>query len=388
MNINLDYHNLFDYLIDTKLYQKKDIDNMKINYRLSNNFNWVIYLSKNKYFIIVKQTPDFNFTELHINNKIVQEWYIYNFLLSIDSSHFILTFMPDIIYFDQKKSTLIYKIYDEYYSLKTYVEELKESQDLDLIAELIGITLGKIHYETINHKEYLTLTKKNLTNILDYQVSYPDYLYNQLINFLQPENLKKTPTQAWRFLGMFHTSQTIRETVTELLLNSRNCCLTHNNIKLENLFISKYWKEKKSNKNIKDSDQSYLKIINWENCSWGDPACDLGRAITIYFLFWFDSMLIDTTIDIKQSIKLATMPFEIINYSITTMIKAYLNINSQILENYPDFLSRVIQFAGLGLIYELLTEFQFQPDIALEHQNLYFYIASQLICKPRKFISV
>jgi hypothetical protein len=70
------------------------------------------------------------------------------------------------------------------------------------------------------------------------------------------------------------------------------------------------------------------------------------------------------------------------------MTKAYINTYPKILEDYPEFIKRVIQFAGLGLIYQLLTEFQLQPEMALSHQNLYFFIAAQLLCKPEKFLSI
>ena len=58
------------------------------------------------------------------------------------------------------------------------------------------------------------------------------------------------------------------------------------------------------------------------------------------------------------------------------------------LTNDPEFLKRVIQFAGLGLIYQLLAEFQFQPEIAQIHQKIYFSIAAQLLCSPEKFLVI
>jgi hypothetical protein len=70
------------------------------------------------------------------------------------------------------------------------------------------------------------------------------------------------------------------------------------------------------------------------------------------------------------------------------MTKAYINTYPKILEDYPEFIKRVVQFAGLGLIYQLLAEFQLQPERAFNIQTLYFFIAPQLLCKPEKFLSI
>ena len=99
-------------------------------------------------------------------------------------------------------------------------------------------------------------------------------------------------------------------------------------------------------------------------------------------------MIVHPAIEIKKSIQLATIPLEVVRPSIVAMTKAYINTYPKILENYPEFIKRVIQFAGLGLIYQLLTKFQLQPEMALSHQDLYFFIASQLLCKPEKFLSI
>ncbi len=136
------------------------------------------------------------------------------------------------------------------------------------------------------------------------------------------------------------------------------------------------------------SQHNPIKLINWEACSWGDPACDLGKAMTGYFIFWLNSMITHRTIDIKKSIQLATIPLEIVRPSIGAMTKSYISIYPEILDNYPEFIKRVVQFAGLGLIYHLLAEFQLQPEIGVNHQEIYFYIATQLLCYPEKFLSI
>ena len=221
---------------------------------------------------------------------------------------------------------------------------------------------------------------------LNYQLPYPDYLSDYLVSRIEPKSLKKTQALSSRFLGIFQQSEAVREIVTELVLNHRHCCLTHNNIQFHKIFIPGHWEKLVSE--ILDTDKSLIKIIDWEACSWGDPACDLGKSILGYFLFWINSMIVHPAIEIKKSIQLATLPLEVVRTSIVAMTKAYINTYPKVLEDYPDFLKRVIQFAGLGLIYQLLSEFQFQSEMALNHQQLYFFIAAQLLCKPEKFLSI
>ena len=176
--------------------------------------------------------------------------------------------------------------------------------------------------------------------------------------------------------------------IKELVLHHQHCCLTHNNIQFKNIFIPRNWKPDELLPGNEKSDITLIKLINWEACSWGDPACDLGKAITGYFLFWINSMIIHHTIEIKKSIQLATIPLEIVRPSIGTMMKAYISIYPDVLNIYPEFIKRVVQFAGLGLIYQLLAEFKLQPETALSHQEIYFYIARQLLCRPEKFLSI
>lgn len=221
---------------------------------------------------------------------------------------------------------------------------------------------------------------------LQYQLSYPDYLSDYLVSSLKPESLNKTPVQAWRFIGIIQNSESVIKVIKELVIHHFNCCLTHNNLDFNKILLSREWEKKRLLSKTNKSD--FIKLIDWQACSWGDPACDLGKAITGYFLFWLNSMIIHPTIDMKKSIQLATVPLEVVRPSIVAIIKAYTSTFPDVLESYPEFIKRVIQFAGLGLIYQLLAEFQFQPEMAQIHQKIYFSIAAQLLCSPEKFLVI
>lgn len=383
MTINLTYKNLCPYLINTDVCEKGESKYINFDVISSKNFNWVIDLPENRGKLFVKQNP--HYTTLYSDDRIRKEWHICNFLQSERDLDYASSLTPELLHFDERNSILIYKSSDGYTTLESYYKNYKAFPDA--IAVLVGTTLAKLHSETMNLQECYTFITEFEEGKLRYQLPYPDYLSEYLVSRVEPESLKKTPVQSWRFLFcVFQQSEIVSKVVTELVLHHRHCCLTHNNIQFNKILIPIQWERLLSE--TEDSEKSLIKLIDWEACSWGDPACDLGRAITGYFLFWINSMIVHPTIELKKSLQLAAIPLETVRPSMIAMTKAYISTFPKVLEGYPEFLKRVIQFAGLGLIYQLLTEFQLQPEIALSHQELYFYIAAQLLCKPEKFISI
>nr|WP_282453051.1 phosphotransferase [Brasilonema octagenarum] len=368
-------------MISVGICKKDDLDDLKVDVN-SKSFDWVIDIPQNQEKLFVKQTPDYK--SLDHDVRIEKEWKLYNFLQSHKNLDYASSLTPEVLHFDESNSILIYKCPNDSITLQSFYEN-QEAFPIAL-AELLGTTLAKLHSQTMSFQECHTFLTELEESKLNYQLPYPDSLSDYLISRIEPESLKKTQAVSWRFLGIFQQSDAVREIVTELVLNHRHCCLTHNNIQFHKIFIPRHWEKLESE--IQDTDKSLIKIIDWEACSWGDPACDLGKAILGYFLFWLNSMIVHPAIDIKKSIQLATIPLEVVRPSIVAITKAYINTYPKILEDYPDFLKRVVQFAGLGLIYQLLAEFQLQPEIALSHQGLYFFIATQLLCKPEKFLSI
>ncbi|MDJ0734774.1 MAG: hypothetical protein QNJ47_12020 [Nostocaceae cyanobacterium] len=384
MIINLNHQNIFDYLIDSNVCKKEEREYIIPNFRYSSNFNWLIEIPENNSKLFVKQIP--HYSHLEHNNRINQEWQIYNYLNLNQSLRYTSSLIPDVLHFDKNNSIVIYKLSNDYITLQSYYDNLNAFPNA--IAELVGTTLAKLHSETMNSQECCTFMAELSQNKLQYQLPYPDYLSDYLFTYLEPESLKKTPVQSWRFFGILQQSESVTKVIKELVLHHQHCCLTHNNIQFKNIFIPRNWKPDELLPGNEKSDITLIKLINWEACSWGDPACDLGKAITGYFLFWINSMIIHHTIEIKKSIQLATIPLEIVRPSIGTMMKAYISIYPDVLNIYPEFIKRVVQFAGLGLIYQLLAEFKLQPETALSHQEIYFYIARQLLCRPEKFLSI
>jgi hypothetical protein len=120
--------------------------------------------------------------------------------------------------------------------------------------------------------------------------------------------------------------------------------LTHNDLKLNNILVHSRWEQ---------LDNCLVRLIDWEACSWGDPAFDLGTLVASYLGIWLSSLVVDPTIELEESLRLAVTPLEVLQPSILALIRSYLNAFPMILEYRPDFILRVIQFAGLALIHQI-----------------------------------
>jgi hypothetical protein len=139
-------------------------------------------------------------------------------------------------------------------------------------------------------------------------------------------------------------------------------------------------------KNWQNLDQQLLCVIDWERASWGDPAFDLGMLISSYLQLWLNSLVISRTLSIETSLKLATIPLEKIQPSLKSLIQNYLEIFPEILEIRPDFIERVIQFAGLGLIQQIQAMIQYHKVFG----NLgiaMLQVAKTLLCRPQASIT-
>jgi len=68
---------------------------------------------------------------------------------------------------------------------------------------------------------------------------------------------------------------TLGQAIAELTTAFEPCCLTHNDLKLNNILLHNDWEQSLDGE--KQSSNSIVRLIDWERCSWGDPAFDLGN---------------------------------------------------------------------------------------------------------------
>jgi thiamine kinase-like enzyme len=105
-----------------------------------------------------------------------------------------------------------------------------------------------------------------------------------------------------------------------------------------------------------------VRVIDWERSTWGDPAFDLGTLIASYVQIWLGSLVISNSLSIEESLRLAATPLEQLQPSIAALTQAYFDTFPEILEHRPDFLRRVVQFAGFALIQQIQAMIQYQKS--------------------------
>jgi len=164
---------------------------------------------------------------------------------------------------------------------------------------------------------------------------------------------------------------------------SQNSSLTHNDLKLNNILLQVEWEQALSK--AEPLGHSIVRLIDWEKCTWGDPAFDLGTIIADYLTFWLSSLVVSTSIDVETALRLATTPLELLQPSIAAIIRAYFNTFPEIIKRRPDFLRRVVQFTGFGLIETIQAKLQYQEPFG-NMGICMLQVAKTLLCRPEQSI--
>ena len=380
MKIKLNSNNVSQYLLEVNIFEKQDIELINIQPKCSQGSNNFIFLTMqilNGQQLFIKQ--DYHYLDKQ-TNIITREWRLHKFLQSLQKLAKISSLLVEIIHFDHINSILISKESDNYINLESYYKKYKIFPLA--IAELVGTTLAKLHSETLNCQNcYDFMNQEAVDGKYYYQFPYPSYLLDRL----EPETLiKEFPPEGNRFMAFYHNSESFKSTVKELVVTHNHYCLTHNGYELNNILIPRSGEVILSK--IEKSDERIIRLINWDKCSWGDPAFDVGTAIADYLLLWLGSLIIRSTIKLEESLKLAIIPLEAIQPSVVTLTSFYISSFPKVLEEFPDFLSRVVKFTGLALLYRVIARIQSFEGFA--HREIcILQLANSLLCQPEKSFS-
>ncbi|MDJ0735410.1 MAG: aminoglycoside phosphotransferase family protein [Nostocaceae cyanobacterium] len=380
MKIKLDYQNFFNYLIDTNICKQNELEDIQVQIKDSKTDHWLLNFADGSK-LVVKQEPAHRI--YNSSNMISHEQHIYQLVTSDPNLINISSLLPEIIHFDRDNWILVYKSPADYITLENYYETLSLESDSKngqvfptSVAELVGTSLAKMHLETINFQNaYKNFMKEVQEEEFLYQFPYSEYLLDRVWH----ESLFKFPAEGFRFFDFYQRDDNLRKTVKHLVDHHQRCCLTHNNPQLNKILIPRQWQKRLS----EYSDENLVQLIDWERSNWGDPACDLGTAIAGYLLAWLNSIAVHPAIKLEQSLQLATIPLEVIRPSMVAMIQTYMQTFSKVVEESSDFLKRVIQFAGLALIYQIVENILSHKDF--NNQGIcMLQVAKNLLCQPEK----
>jgi len=123
---------------------------------------------------------------------------------------------------------------------------------------------------------------------------------------IEPEILGLVPADGLKFFALYQRYDSLGKAIAELISAMTPCCLTHNDLKLNNILLHNDWEQISSK--LEPSNNSIIRLIDWERCAWGNPAFDLGMLIASYLQIWLNSLIVNQAIELEESLANALIP--------------------------------------------------------------------------------
>ena len=367
MSLILNSKNVFDYLVEHKLCTESDKVRAKIEPISAKNFNLLINFSGNRKLLVKQERHN---QEGKSAGEFLGEWRLQKFLQHFPELDSLRPYVCEVVHFDQDNSILISTYLEHYRDLEDFYA--KENTFNPVIASSLGTILATIHRQTFNNEEY----KKFFSNELDSPNSAPVLRSIQKLERITPEIFSVVPTDGLKFFALYQRYDSLGQAIAELGKALNPVCLTHNDLKLNNILLLNDWE--KSEKNL-------VCLIDWERSGWGDPAFDLGMLMGSYIQIWLGSLVISQSLTIDESLRLATTPLELLQPSIAALYLAYFNTFPEIIKHQNNFLKLVIQCAGFALIGQIQAMIQYQKSFGNTGIAM-LQVAKTLLCRPNQSI--
>jgi serine/threonine protein kinase len=306
-----------------------------------------------------------------IPHEFFNEWLFHQLLESFPVLGNIKALSTLVAHYDEDNSILVRNYLGQYQGLESYYRHnLYFPPEL---ANSIGDTLAALHRATFKRQKYRDFMATAPKGQIRYQYFNPA----QGIDFLEPEIFGKVSSTGLNFYSGYQGCDILESAIADLASEWNPCCLTHNDLKLENVLVDS------SRSNL---DNPEVKLIDWEACAWGDPAYDLGTLLGSYLKIWLESLVVDSTLGLEESLELAAIGLEMIQPSMLALTEAYLKAFPMILEYRKDFIGLIIKFAGLALINQIQNQINNQQNL---HQTslIALEFAKNIVTRTPEYIT-
>jgi hypothetical protein len=369
MLTSLSSHNVIQYLQEAGLCSSEEgvSTESELPQSSKKNLNLLVTLKGNRK-LLVKQ-------ERHIDNdgkpdEFFNEWLFHQLLERFPALGSISAIASLVVYFDSKKSVLVRNYLKDYSDITSFYQQ--NLRFPKAIASAIGTCVGLLHRATFKRQEYR-----------DFMATAPEgeyryHLYNpaQGLGSIGPDMIGTVPTNALKFYTLYQRYESIEGAIAELSYEWKPCCLTHNELRLDNILLHSKWEQ---------LDNCLVRLIDWEACAWGDPAFDLGTLLASYLVMGLESLVVDPILNLDESLHLAAIPLDVLQPSLLALIQTYLDTFPTILEERNDFLLRTVQFAGLSLLHQI--DEKIKQHRYFDNSGIYtFQIARALLTKPEESV--
>lgn len=367
--LQISEQNIIEYLISLKLCSSADKEAASVEIKPAKNFNLLVSLSRGKKFLVKQERQ---IEEGKTLDELSTAWRFHCFLQENLELAFLEQQIPKLLHFDSANSIMVVEYMDEYEDL--YDLYLKERFFPLNIPQKIGHILGNLHNFSIHRK--------------DYQQSFqPKFLYTDTVRDLAHVGLEifsLLPPDGIKFIALYQRYDSLQLAIAELMASWSPVCLIHGDFKVNNILsLSDFFSgEIECEKQLH---QQPVRVIDWERCCWGDPVYDLGTMIASYLLIWLSSLVIDNSISINESLRMAAIPLDRLQPSIKEFYQSYLEVFPQLLRERPDLQKQTVQHTGFALIRQIQAALQYEHRLG----NLsicMLQVAKSLLCRPEEFI--
>lgn len=366
MTFILDSENVLAYLQQCGLgdFDPQDTILRKIS---AKNFN-ILVTPANKPPLLVKQEPiDTNGQQ---TGELFTEWQLQQIIVAQPELGAIAHFMPQILHCDRPNFIVVNQFLLPYDDLQDYYDQQRIYPTS--IAREIGQHLGLVHRLTYG-SAWQTLIENNIgmaKNRAQRAFSRLDRIHSGIFAVI--------PTDCLRFYKLYQQYPSLAEAIAELAAAHNACCLIHSDLKLNNILIH--------NLASPPAHESRLRLIDWERAAWGDPANDLGNLINSYLQLWLENLVVSSELNINESLQLAVVPLGSLQPSLFALVDGYRQAFPAVFAEQPQYLERVLQYAGLELIRRI--EVVIADDRQFNNRGIaILQVAKQLLCNPTAFVN-
>jgi hypothetical protein len=374
MTLLLNSQNVFKYLVGQSICTQEKPDFSQIELKFAKNFNLLLSLQDGRKLLVKQERHN---QEGKTAGEFLNEWRIQQFSERFPELSYVRPLLPEVLHFNENDSVIVFNYLNDYCDLADFYT--KENVFPTAIATEIGATLGTIHRATFNRQKYQDFFSHNTEGVPIDQT--PKFIRG--LERISPEVFGQVPADGLKFFALYQRYDSLGKAIAELATTFEPCCLTHNDLKLNNILLHNDWEQTLSK--AEPSSNSVIRLIDWERGAWGDPAFDLGMLIASYLQIWLSTLVVSKSIDVEESLRLAMTPLEQIQPSIAAFTKAYFGNFPEILERRPDFLRRVVQFSGLALVQQIQAMLQYQKSFGNTGICM-LQVAKTLLCRPEQSI--
>lgn len=332
------------------------------------NFNILVESPDLPPILIKQEAPDINGKQ---SGALFTEWQLQQLIADNLALSELTSFLPRVLHVDRSNSIVVNHFWADYDDLQDYYDDEDQEYDPAIAGEL-GQLLALVHRST-----YGSNWQTPLENSLG-SLSNPGYKVARRLNRVHSGIFAVTPIDCLRFYKLYQQYPSLAAAVEQLAQDYQACCLVHNDLKLNNLLIH--------HSPTPPATDSRIRFLDWESARWGDPAVDLGNLINSYLQLWLENLVVSSELSINESLQLAVVPLSRLQPILFTLFDSYRQAFPAIFADRPDFLARVLQYAGLALIRRI--EVIIDDNRVFDNRGIaMLQVAKQLLCSPTAFIT-